>query len=79
MKEVVIGFLGCGNVGGGVWSLLTGFSQSFSSTIEYTYPPALAFLDLTTVSRQQILRLLSKKQILNDAFSQPPRIFLDST
>ncbi|MBQ8202012.1 MAG: homoserine dehydrogenase [Clostridia bacterium] len=27
MKEVVIGFLGCGNVGGGVWNLLEGFSK----------------------------------------------------
>lgn len=26
MKEVVIGFLGCGNVGGGVWELLQGFA-----------------------------------------------------
>ena len=26
MKEVVIGFLGCGNVGGGVWELLKGFA-----------------------------------------------------
>ena len=30
MKEVVIGFLGCGNVGGGVWSLLTGFSREIA-------------------------------------------------
>ncbi len=26
MKEIVIGFLGCGNVGGGVWELLQGFA-----------------------------------------------------
>ena len=25
MKQIVIGFLGCGNVGGGVWELLQGF------------------------------------------------------
>ncbi len=30
MKEVVIGFLGCGNVGGGVWTLLTGFSNEIA-------------------------------------------------
>lgn len=30
MKEVVIGFLGCGNVGGGVWELLEGFSQEIA-------------------------------------------------
>ena len=30
MKEVVIGFLGCGNVGGGVWELLKGFSKELA-------------------------------------------------
>ena len=30
MKEVVIGFLGCGNVGGGVWELLEGFSNEIA-------------------------------------------------
>lgn len=30
MKEVVIGFLGCGNVGGGVWELLEGFSKEIA-------------------------------------------------
>lgn len=30
MKEVVIGFLGCGNVGGGVWELLQGFSAEIA-------------------------------------------------
>ena len=30
MKEIVIGFLGCGNVGGGVWELLQGFSQEIA-------------------------------------------------
>lgn len=30
MKEVVIGFLGCGNVGGGVWELLQGFSEEIA-------------------------------------------------
>ncbi len=30
MKEVVIGFLGCGNVGGGVWELLHGFAPEIA-------------------------------------------------
>ena len=30
MKEVVIGFLGCGNVGGGVWNLLDNFSKEIT-------------------------------------------------
>lgn len=30
MKEVVIGFLGCGNVGGGVWNLLQGFRKELA-------------------------------------------------
>ncbi len=30
MKEVVIGFLGCGNVGGGVWKLLHNFQQEIA-------------------------------------------------
>lgn len=30
MKEVVIGFLGCGNVGGGVWELLRGFAPEIA-------------------------------------------------
>ena len=30
MKEVVIGFLGCGNVGGGVWELLKGFAPKIA-------------------------------------------------
>ena len=30
MKEIVIGFLGCGNVGGGVWELLQGFAPEIS-------------------------------------------------
>ena len=30
MKEVVIGFLGCGNVGGGVWELLQGFAPEIA-------------------------------------------------
>ncbi len=30
MKEVVLGFLGCGNVGGGVWSLLHGFAEEIA-------------------------------------------------
>ena len=30
MKEVVIGFLGCGNVGGGVWNLLEGFRKELA-------------------------------------------------
>lgn len=30
MKEVVIGFLGCGNVGGGVWNLLDGFRKEIA-------------------------------------------------
>lgn len=30
MKEVVIGFLGCGNVGGGVWKLLSGFGSEIA-------------------------------------------------
>ena len=30
MKEVVIGFLGCGNVGGGVWELLQGFAHEIA-------------------------------------------------
>jgi len=30
MKEVVIGFLGCGNVGGGVWNLLEGFKKELA-------------------------------------------------
>ncbi len=30
MKEVVIGFLGCGNVGGGVWNLLSNFSREIA-------------------------------------------------
>lgn len=30
MKEVVIGFLGCGNVGGGVWNLLDNFSKEIA-------------------------------------------------
>ena len=30
MKEIVIGFLGCGNVGGGVWELLQGFSAEIA-------------------------------------------------
>lgn len=30
MKEVVIGFLGCGNVGGGVWQLLQGFEKELA-------------------------------------------------
>ncbi len=30
MKEVVIGFLGCGNVGGGVWNLLENFSKEIA-------------------------------------------------
>ncbi len=30
MKEVVLGFLGCGNVGGGVWNLLAGFQKELA-------------------------------------------------
>ena len=30
MKDVVIGFLGCGNVGGGVWNLLEGFQKELA-------------------------------------------------
>ena len=30
MKEVVIGFLGCGNVGGGVWNLLDNFRKEIA-------------------------------------------------
>lgn len=30
MKEIVLGFLGCGNVGGGVWNLLSGFEQEIA-------------------------------------------------
>ncbi|MBQ8556809.1 MAG: homoserine dehydrogenase [Clostridia bacterium] len=30
MKEIVIGFLGCGNVGGGVWNLLDGFKKEIA-------------------------------------------------
>ena len=30
MKDVVIGFLGCGNVGGGVWNLLEGFRKELA-------------------------------------------------
>lgn len=30
MKEMVIGFLGCGNVGGGVWELLKGFAAEMA-------------------------------------------------
>ena len=30
MKEVVIGFLGCGNVGGGVWKLLENFRREIA-------------------------------------------------
>ncbi len=30
MKELVIGFLGCGNVGGGVWKLLQGFTEELA-------------------------------------------------
>ncbi|MBE5804074.1 MAG: homoserine dehydrogenase [Clostridiales bacterium] len=30
MKEIVIGFLGCGNVGGGVWELLQGFAPEIA-------------------------------------------------
>ena len=30
MKEIVIGFLGCGNIGGGVWELLTGFAPEIA-------------------------------------------------
>ena len=30
MKEIVIGFLGCGNVGGGVWELLQGFATEIA-------------------------------------------------
>lgn len=30
MKEVVIGFLGCGNVGGGVWNLLENFKREIA-------------------------------------------------
>lgn len=30
MKEITIGFLGCGNVGGGVWELLHGFASEIA-------------------------------------------------
>ena len=30
MKDVVIGFLGCGNVGGGVWNLLENFRKEIA-------------------------------------------------
>ena len=30
MKQVVIGFLGCGNVGGGVWNLLENFRKEIA-------------------------------------------------
>ena len=30
MKEVIIGFLGCGNVGGGVWNLLDNFRKEIA-------------------------------------------------
>ena len=30
MKDVVIGFLGCGNVGGGVWNLLESFRKEIA-------------------------------------------------
>ena len=30
MKEIVIGFLGCGNVGGGVWELLHSFAPEIA-------------------------------------------------
>jgi homoserine dehydrogenase len=30
VKELVIGFLGCGNVGGGVWKLLQGFTEELA-------------------------------------------------
>ena len=30
MNEIVIGFLGCGNVGGGVWNLLENFRKEIA-------------------------------------------------
>ena len=32
MKQIVIGFLGCGNVGGGVWELLQGFAPQIAKS-----------------------------------------------
>lgn len=43
MKEIVIGFLGCGNVGGGVWELLQGFA------------PEIAHRDHVTIRVKKIL------------------------
>lgn len=36
MKEIVIGFLGCGNVGGGVWNLLQGFAGEIAHRDQLT-------------------------------------------
>ena len=36
MKEIVIGFLGCGNVGGGVWNLLQGFASEIAHRDQLT-------------------------------------------
>ena len=43
MKEIVIGFLGCGNVGGGVWELLKGFA------------PEIAHRDHVTIRVKKVL------------------------
>ena len=49
MKEIVIGFLGCGNVGGGVWELL------------HSFAPEIAHRDHITVRVKKVLvRSLSK-------------------
>lgn len=49
MKEIVIGFLGCGNVGGGVWELL------------HTFAPEIAHRDHITVRVKKVLvRSLNK-------------------
>ena len=37
MKEVKIGFLGCGNVGGGVWNLLENFRKEIRPTGQIVY------------------------------------------
>ncbi len=51
MKELVIGFLGCGNVGGGVWKLLQGFTEE----LEHRN-------DLTVRVKKVLVRSLNKQR-----------------
>lgn len=62
MKEIVIGFLGCGNVGGGVWNLLQNFA------------PEIAHRDQLTIRVKKVLvRNVNKAR----SCAVPPELLTD--